>query len=264
MRPYPKRAKRIDRFLMSRHRTAALVVAGFAFAGLFATTLGASGTPSVEELSPRVLFTIVNDPVRNTHHQLMVRELRELSAIQFDAEVDGEVVSFISAWGADRRASCELVYLTEDHWFGWCDVFDFQFGSFREWQISRPKCRGCTTIRRYFFGAHSLGCGPLFLGETKVPMRKGDLALQAASELTYWDTGRILELVQALRLVGDHGCPRLGSELLGFFGVDSGAEADFDEMSASTEIPESLAARLDHQQLNGLTGWLENVVDRIP
>lgn len=230
-----------------------------------AVNANAPSNEKVEESNDgEILVGIVENGGDNSIHQILVRPLGEISAVQFDVIVNDEVVSFLRATGADRRAVCELVFFDEDAWFGWCDVFDFQFSTFEEWKASYPKCRDCTTIRRFFFAAGTQYCGPTYLGEPEVLGPKGDLGLQAAFELSNWAPEEVAVLRQALRLVGSYGCPRLGRELIEFLSVDTSAVLNERDLSSSTVIPESIEIQFDHERLNGLTEWLEHAVDRIP
>ncbi len=253
----PPRRKNSGVFAMCR----SIVVRIFLLAAVCSGTVGGEASSAS---SDGLLFgEVVND--RGCDHcQVLVRSLRNPSAVQFDVVVESKAVSFLSAWGIDRRAICELVFLDEEHWFGLCDTYDFHFSSFEEWSDSRPKCRNCTTARRYVFGANTLECGARLLGVVKNPAQKAGIDLQAALELSEWDPEQISVLKKALSLVGANGCPRVSRELIEFFAIDTGSKLTQGDLEDASSVPDDVADLLTMEQLNGLTDWLEHAVDRIP
>lgn len=196
--------------------------------------------------------------------QVLVRKLDSFSAVQFDVAVGDVVVSFIAAWGVDQRSICELVFVDEMSWFGWCDVHDYRFGSFGEWMDERPQCRNCTKTLRYSFGAKSFACGVTPLGDGGSSSHSGDLGLQATLEMSSWTEEQVVSTRGALLMVGSLGSPIIGRELAELFGIDTAPTLTEDDLSPLPEMPDEIRVLLDMHQFNGLTDWLEYVVDRIP
>ncbi len=207
-----------------------------------------------------------SDQVRILARQYMRQSLSEIDVI-FER---GAVVSFVSAIGAGQRARCEAVYLRDDAWFAFCDVFDLTFASLAELTKALPSCVGCSPSRRYGVGAHSVLCGPVFLGNGAVggadrrPPATMDLALTAATELASWKDNDIRALRTAMRLVGQYGCPTLNRPVAQALGVDPQPLFETRRSHSPEEIPDEIAAALDYERARSLAAWLDQTVARLP
>lgn len=196
--------------------------------------------------------------------QVLVRTFSNPSAVQIDVDTGDGSVSFIIGWGVGHRAVCEMVFIDETTWFGFCGVHDYQFGSFEELMEERPRCRDCVEVHRYFISANLQSCGARFLGSGNQPVSREELIVQVALEISNWRPEDALLLKKALVLVGNHGCPKIGQELLNAFGIEGQPVFAEDDFQAVTELPDAITIRLNHDRLDGLTQWMEHAADRIP
>jgi hypothetical protein len=254
------------RLLRKTHRVGAVSL-WFLVSVCLATSISAASGGGGEAGSAsdiELLYVEVEEHQECPHCRILVRSFENLSAVQFDVIAEGDSVSFLTAWGIDRRAICELVFIDEEHWYASCDTFDFVFDSFEEWSASRPKCGDCTTGRRYVVGANNIDCGPRFIGDAKSLKQTDGIGIQAALELAEWDPAKITALKQALALVGANGCPRVSRELVDLLGADTSYKLNVGDLRSSSTVPDEVSVVLSMEQLRGLTDWLEHVVDQIP
>ena len=196
--------------------------------------------------------------------QILVREFPDGSAVQTDLAIGERVVSFVEAKGVGRRAWCGFVYVDSSFWVGGCSVYDVAFGSFGELMDSMVACEDCKSSRRYAIRAGESGCSPIFIAEGKGSAVRKVSDLQWLLELTSWAPADIEVLREALRLVGSGGCPWFCGELVKFFDLIQFGVLRAGSFNSVGEIPDSISLLMDHEQLNGLVGFMEHEVDRIP
>jgi hypothetical protein len=190
---------------------------------------------------------------------------------EFDVMVRSDehdrVVSFVSAFGAGKRARCEAIYLDESTWFAWCDVYDITFETFDELFAQIPDCTDCRTTRRYAVGASAGPCGGTPLGEVEHAFGPGGrepVVIQAAAEIATWETAEVQALRHALGLVGANGCPLLCTELIRELKIDTASKIANSEYETFAKAPQGLTARLDFERSLGLARWLDGVVNELP
>jgi hypothetical protein len=231
--------------------------------------LAAAGSIDASEHPPSsffggMVFTRIVECEGCPEIQILVREFSEGSALQTDVAIGERVVSLVEAKGVGQRAWCGFVYVDSSFWVGGCSVYDVAFGSFRELMDSMVACEDCKASRRYAIRAGESGCSPIFIAEGKGSAVRKVSDLQWLLELTSWAPADIEALREALRLVGRGGCPWFCGELVKFFDLGPFGVLRAGSFDPVDEIPDSISLLMDHEQLNGLVGFLEREVDRIP